>query len=117
MNSRASSAKKPFNRGWKGAVLPRPGSWLRFLADANLTDARAGKFRRAAGASLGPELTGSALSSKWTYIADELEHSTARISDLIKAIKEYSYMDQAPAPGSGYQEQPGKPRSSSCITS
>jgi len=28
-------------------------------------------------------------------IADELEHSTARISDLIKAIKEYSYMDQA----------------------
>jgi len=28
-------------------------------------------------------------------IADELEHSTARISDLVKAIKEYSYMDQA----------------------
>ena len=29
-------------------------------------------------------------------IAEELEHSSARISDLIKAIKEYSYMDQAP---------------------
>jgi signal transduction histidine kinase len=29
-------------------------------------------------------------------IAGELEQSTARISDLIKAIKEYSYMDQAP---------------------
>src|SRR5256886_2593930 len=29
-------------------------------------------------------------------IAAELDHSTARISDLIKAIKEYSYMDQAP---------------------
>jgi len=28
-------------------------------------------------------------------IADELEQSTARISDMIKAIKEYSYMDQA----------------------
>ena len=26
----------------------------------------------------------------------EIEHSTARISDLVKAIKEYSYMDQAP---------------------
>jgi signal transduction histidine kinase len=29
-------------------------------------------------------------------IAEELDHSSARISDLIKAIKEYSYMDQAP---------------------
>src|SRR6266436_5098915 len=29
-------------------------------------------------------------------IASELDQSTARISDLIKAIKEYSYMDQAP---------------------
>jgi signal transduction histidine kinase len=29
-------------------------------------------------------------------IAEELEHSSARISDLIKAIKEYSYMDQGP---------------------
>jgi signal transduction histidine kinase len=28
-------------------------------------------------------------------IADELDHSTARISDLVRAIKEYSYMDQA----------------------
>jgi signal transduction histidine kinase len=27
-------------------------------------------------------------------IAEELEHSSARISDLIRAIKEYSYMDQ-----------------------
>lgn len=26
----------------------------------------------------------------------EIEHSTARISELVKAIKEYSYMDQAP---------------------
>jgi signal transduction histidine kinase len=30
-------------------------------------------------------------------IAIELDHSTARISELIKAIKEYSYMDQAPS--------------------
>jgi signal transduction histidine kinase len=29
-------------------------------------------------------------------IANELDNSTARISDLIRAIKEYSYMDQAP---------------------
>jgi hypothetical protein len=29
-------------------------------------------------------------------IAQELENSSARISDLIRAIKEYSYMDQGP---------------------
>jgi signal transduction histidine kinase len=29
-------------------------------------------------------------------LAREIEHSTARISELVKAIKEYSYMDQAP---------------------
>jgi len=31
-----------------------------------------------------------------TGLVREIEHSTARISDLVKAIKEYSYMDQAP---------------------
>src|SRR6267142_1117965 len=49
----------------------------------------------AAGASLGPELTRFGTLLEMGRIADELEHSTARISDLIKAIKEYSYMDQA----------------------
>jgi len=29
-------------------------------------------------------------------LLDEIESSTARISDLVKAIKEYTYMDQAP---------------------
>jgi signal transduction histidine kinase len=29
-------------------------------------------------------------------LAREIEHATARISELVKAIKEYSYMDQAP---------------------
>jgi signal transduction histidine kinase len=29
-------------------------------------------------------------------LAREIEHSTARISELVKSIKEYSYMDQAP---------------------
>jgi signal transduction histidine kinase len=49
-----------------------------------------------AGASLGPELTRFATLLEMERIADELEHSSARISDLIKAIKEYSYMDQGP---------------------
>ncbi len=66
------------------------------LADANLTDAHLESFAGAAGTSLGPELTRFGTLLEMERIADELEHSTARISDLIKAIKEYSYMDQAP---------------------
>src|SRR5258708_17035238 len=65
------------------------------LAEANLTDAQLEAFAAVAGASLGPELTRFATLLEMERIADELEHSTARISDLIKAIKEYSYMDQA----------------------
>jgi signal transduction histidine kinase len=66
------------------------------LADANLTDADLESFASAAGTSLGPELTRFATLLEMERIAGELEQSTARISDLIKAIKEYSYMDQAP---------------------
>jgi len=66
------------------------------LADANLTDAQLESFAGAAGTSLGPELTRFGTLLEMERIAGELEQSTARISDLIKAIKEYSYMDQAP---------------------
>ena len=66
------------------------------LAEANLTDAHLDSFASAAGPSLGPELTRFATLLEMERIAEELEHSSARISDLIKAIKEYSYMDQGP---------------------
>jgi len=66
------------------------------LADANLTDAQLKSFAGVAGTSLGSELTRFATLLEMERIAAELEQSTARISDLIKAIKEYSYMDQAP---------------------
>jgi len=65
------------------------------LAEANLTDGDLESFAGAAGDSLGPELMRFATMLEMERIADELEHSTARISDLIKAIKEYSYMDRA----------------------
>ncbi len=65
------------------------------LAEANLTDAHLASLAAAAGNSLGPELTRFATLLEMDRIADELEHSTARISDLVRAIKEYSYMDQA----------------------
>jgi signal transduction histidine kinase len=66
------------------------------LAEANLSDSHLASFAQAAGQSLGPELARFATLLEMERIADELEHSSARISDLIKAIKEYSYMDQAP---------------------
>jgi signal transduction histidine kinase len=66
------------------------------LAEAGLTDAHLASFAAAAGASVGPELTRFATLLEMERIAEELEHSSARISDLIKAIKEYSYMDQGP---------------------
>lgn len=66
------------------------------LADANLTDAQLERLAGVAGTSLGPELTRFGTLLEMERIAGELEQSTARISDLIRAIKEYSYMDQAP---------------------
>jgi signal transduction histidine kinase len=65
------------------------------LTEANLTDAHLESFAAAAGELLNSELTRFATLLEMDRIADELEHSTARISDLVKAIKEYSYMDQA----------------------
>jgi signal transduction histidine kinase len=65
------------------------------IAEANLSDEQLRSFASAAGPSVGAELTRFVTVLEMERIADELEHSTARISDLIKAIKEYSYMDQA----------------------
>jgi signal transduction histidine kinase len=77
------------NRGveeaWKLAPL---------LTEANLSDGHLENFATAAGASLGPELLRFATLLEMERISEELDHSTARISELIRAIKEYSYMDQ-----------------------
>src|SRR6202044_614743 len=45
---------------------------------------------------VGPELTRFATLLEMERIADEVEDSSAGISDLIQAITEYSYMDQGP---------------------
>src|SRR5262249_13198768 len=54
------------------------------LAEANLNDADLETFAKAAGPSLGPELTRFATLLEMDRIADELDNSTARISDLVK---------------------------------
>jgi signal transduction histidine kinase len=79
--------KRNVEEAWKLAPL---------LAEGNLSDAHLEEFAKVAGDSLGPELLRFGTVLEMERIADELEHSTTRISDLIKAIKEYSYMDQAP---------------------
>lgn len=52
-------------------------------------------------AALGPESAGAALRRisallEITALLHEIENSTSRISDLVGAIKEYTFMDQAP---------------------
>jgi signal transduction histidine kinase len=52
-------------------------------------------------ATLGPDIARAALvriaaSVEIANLLNELESSTSRISDLVRAIKEYTYMDQAP---------------------
>ena len=76
--------------------VAEPWKLAPYLAEANLTNEHLQSFAAAAGASVGPELTRFATLLEIKRIAVELENSSARISDLIKAIKEYSYMDQAP---------------------
>lgn len=83
-------------QGWlEQRKVPEAWKLAPLLVEANLTDAQMENFASVAGASLGPELTRFATLLEMERIASELENSTARISDLIKAIKEYSYMDQA----------------------
>lgn len=83
-------------QGWLEArKVPDAWKLAPLLAEVNLTDSQLESFAEVAGASLGPELTRFATILEMQRIADELEHSTTRISDLIKAIKEYSYMDRA----------------------
>lgn len=73
------------NEPWKIAPL---------ICEANLSDEQLDSFADAAGNSVGPELVRFATLLEMDRLADELDNSTARISDLVTAIKEYSYMDQ-----------------------
>jgi signal transduction histidine kinase len=76
------------NEGWKFAsVLTETGldiEWLRGLQQAIGDEVLADALERIASQVLAKKLT------------KEIESSTGRISELVKAIKEYSFMDQAP---------------------
>jgi len=81
----------------EGHKVPEAWKLAPLLAEGNLLNEHLEGFAAISGGSLGPELMRFGTLLEMDRIAVELDHSTARISDLIKAIKEYSYMDQAPS--------------------
>ncbi|MBW4595650.1 MAG: cyclic nucleotide-binding domain-containing protein [Brasilonema angustatum HA4187-MV1] len=74
--------------GWKiASTLVRAGlntQWLNTLVEHIPTE------------SLGEVLTWFEAALTGVELLDEIDQSSGRISELVKAIKEYSYMDQAP---------------------
>jgi signal transduction histidine kinase len=85
------------------------GDWLEGHAVANarilapdLVDAGCdietlgGLFARFDGETLADAITRLTASFTLNRLVEQIEHGTTRISDLVRAIKEYSYMDQSP---------------------
>lgn len=66
------------------------------LVDANLAISQLERFRVATGATLPAAILRFATMLEIERIIGQISHSTRRISTLVKAIKEYSYMDQSP---------------------
>lgn len=66
------------------------------LAEAGVTEEKLEKIKsKFTPESVGDVLTRVALQITVAKLASEIKNSTVRISDLVGAIKEYSYMDQA----------------------
>jgi len=76
--------------------VPEPWKLSPLLVDANLAVDHLERFRNAAGSSLPVALARFATLLEMERIIGQIAHSTKRISGLVKAIKEYSYMDQSP---------------------
>jgi len=75
-----------------------PDAWKLspLLVDANATIPHLERYRAAAGPALATALARFATMLEMERIIGQISHSTQRISTLVKAIKEYSYMDQSP---------------------
>jgi signal transduction histidine kinase len=75
-----------------------PEAWKlsSLLVDANLNTEHLECYRNAAGAALPTALSRFATLLEMERIIGQISHSAKRISTLVKAIKEYSYMDQSP---------------------
>jgi signal transduction histidine kinase len=84
------------------------GSWLAehgvrepwkltpMLVEASLEKSHLQRLAEASGRAFPSELVRFATLLEMEKIAQQIGHSTKRISSLVRAIKEYSYMDQSP---------------------
>ncbi len=73
-------------------------SWkmVPMLVEANVTLAEVQEMDALVGDALGDVMTRANLVVSAARLVHEIEQSVNRISDLVKSIKEYSYMDQTP---------------------
>jgi signal transduction histidine kinase len=76
--------------------VPEPWKLSPLLVDANIATDHLDRYAAAAGPGLGSALARFATLLEMERIIGQIVHSTQRISKLVKAIKEYSYMDQSP---------------------
>lgn len=66
------------------------------LVEANLDNEHLHRLREVAGPAFPSEIMRFATMLEMERIAQQIGNSTKRISSLVRAIKEYSYMDQSP---------------------
>jgi len=76
--------------------IAEPWKLSPLLVDANLCLDHLERYKDAAGPALATALARFATMLEMERIIGQISHSTHRISTLVKAIKEYSYMDQSP---------------------
>ena len=76
--------------------LKEPWKLTPMLVEANVERSHLERLQQASGEAFQPELARFATMLEMEKIAQQIGHSTKRIASLVRAIKEYSYMDQAP---------------------
>jgi len=73
-----------------------PWKFTPMLVEVNVEQSHLERLLSASGEAFQPELARFATMLEMEKIAQQIGHSTKRITSLVRAIKEYSYMDQAP---------------------
>lgn len=76
--------------------VPEPWKLTPQLVEANLEREHLQRLEEVAGKAFPSEVMRFATMLEMEKIAEQIGHSTKRISSLVRAIKEYSYMDQSP---------------------
>jgi signal transduction histidine kinase len=91
-----SDREETLNSWLSASGVQDPWKLTPMLVEANLEQSHLEQLSVASGPAFKPELVRFATMLEMEKIAQQIGHSTKRISSLVRAIKEYSYMDQAP---------------------